>query len=928
MGCGVSKRPIIDASSVRSKDINNNSNGDNNQNHTNKNSILSRRRDKNRSTVNQDRNVVPESAKVATNKQVSSVQFNIDSAISSIDQQSSSFVVPPSTPHPKVRLLPRQLSCIDEASYESTSNSTTAPSTSDPLAPGATFDSIACQTEITKSSVMTQTDPLPTPEEELEMLINCEYDFPDNFCPSLDSGQGSSINGSSMATHNNDNNQSLDRCDSSLMVISTRKGKNKLADFFEDYEISKRVVAPEEKFVDVAIQVAQVLTSCSTQTNFGGRGSGNNGKPDSGIKTEQGQPIQRLTENPLKDGEQDEEDNRLFHRLSNNLPIDLQRATSPTTMWAEVLNSNHNSNSYQHNNNIDQLNNSDVNNNVDPRFNGIADQSIVLPKRHDFESQTDPVSEVLAANAGDNDLNVLQSYSLSSPFSHIEKQLANDSDSDPLRAEKNVINKINDTTNDIKLQECLNKLLDDIEGSFSFENKKVRGIFRWIAHNIRYNWNYMGISVSSEEILRSREGVCKDYCQLFGDMCFLAGIRVKKIQGFAKGYDYRPGHQFVPGEDITHNWNAVFILGSWRFIDLTWGTGYTDHSGKFQRKLNEHFFLTDPETMIWTHFPYNELEDNYSRWQLLDKPLTLEEFNTLPKVTPYFFEFNLKIRSKLANPINFRVQAEIKIGGHEAMRYKYKLYPADEVENASLNHYVFCQLKEDRMVGSFLVTPPIEGRYFLKVYARPEKDMGEWNIDATTALPPPPMATSSSGQSTQSNLHSCVTFLLECSRSRKYLQPYPLNELPWGPTQSFYNYKMRLLNQNGPVVTTWGGKRRLVLESSEPMLITYQVLDAEGMEMDAKNLLIREDNGNKITFTISPPRLGMFKLMIFGMPKPKQKGKWRLPLLATFLIECKMAKIAKQPPEEEDPPPIVVDYVEPSMEYDVYRQKFSRPIIR
>uniref|UniRef100_T1KRD1 Uncharacterized protein n=1 Tax=Tetranychus urticae TaxID=32264 RepID=T1KRD1_TETUR len=255
------------------------------------------------------------------------------------------------------------------------------------------------------------------------------------------------------------------RCDSSLMVISTRKGKNKLADFFEDYEISKRVVAPEERFVDVAIQVAQVLTSC--------RGSGNNGKPDSGIKTEQGQPIQRLAENPLKDGEQDEEDNRLFHRLSNNLPIDLQRATSPTTMWAEVLNSNHNSNSYQHNNNIDQLNNSDVNNNVDPRFNGIADQSIVLPKRHDFESQTDPVNEVLAANAGDNDLNVLQSYSLSSPFSHIEKQLANDSDSDPLRAEKNVIDKINDTTNDIKLQECLNKLLDDIEGSFSFENKKA-----------------------------------------------------------------------------------------------------------------------------------------------------------------------------------------------------------------------------------------------------------------------------------------------------------------------------------------------------------------------------------------------------------------------------------------------------------------------
>ena len=103
------------------------------------------------------------------------------------------------------------------------------------------------------------------------------------------------------------------------------------------------------------------------------------------------------------------------------------------------------------------------------------------------------------------------------------------------------------------------------------------------------------------------------------------------------------------------------------------------------------------------------------RWQLLDKPLTLDEFNSMPKVSPNFFEFNLKIRSKVQNPVVFRISTEVKIGSHEAMRYKYKLYPSDELENASLNHYVFCQLKEDRLVGSFAVTPPLEGRFFLKV---------------------------------------------------------------------------------------------------------------------------------------------------------------------------------------------------------------------
>lgn len=99
----------------------------------------------------------------------------------------------------------------------------------------------------------------------------------------------------------------------------------------------------------------------------------------------------------------------------------------------------------------------------------------------------------------------------------------------------------------------------------------------------------------------------------------------------------------------------------------------------------------------------------------MDKQLTLNDFNNLPKVTPNYFEFNLKIRTKLQSPITFRVQTEIKIGAHEPMRYKYKLYSTDEVENSSLNHYAFCQLKEDRLVGSFIMMPPVEGRYFLKV---------------------------------------------------------------------------------------------------------------------------------------------------------------------------------------------------------------------
>ncbi|XP_076313648.1 kyphoscoliosis peptidase-like [Tachypleus tridentatus] len=397
--------------------------------------------------------------------------------------------------------------------------------------------------------------------------------------------------------------------------------------------------------------------------------------------------------------------------------------------------------------------------------------------------------------------------------------------------------------------------------------QRVRAFFTWIASNMTYDWKYMDVRLNPEDVLHVCEGVSKDYCTLFSELCRLANIRVKTLQGFVKGHDCRPGHNFNPGEDLMHAWNAVFIFGAWRLIDTTWGTGYLDHTGKFQRKMDEYFFLTDPEDLIWSHFPHSEMENNYSRWQLLDKPITLEQFNTLPKVTPFFLQYNLKIRSCVQNPIFCKVQTEIKLGAHEPVRYKFKMYPAEDLENSSFNKYVFCQLKEDRLVGSFIIIPPIEGRYHLKIYAKPEKDAVE-----------------------DASLHAVVIFLIECVRAKKFIQPYPLNDVPWGPTQTFFNFNMKLVNQPGPIIVTWGGRRKLTLELDTPMLITPQMFDANGMELDLKGVLVQEDHDNRITFTVLPYRVGLYKLIIFGIPKPKQKGKWKLPLLASFLVDCKLTK--------------------------------------
>ncbi|XP_065291935.1 uncharacterized protein [Dermacentor albipictus] len=567
----------------------------------------------------------------------------------------------------------------------------------------------------------------------------------------------------------------------------------------------------------------------------------------------------------------------------------------------------------------------------------------------DIESQTDPVSRAPAANAaGGGQHEVLSDEELSSPLTHIEKmigvaesgglsdgiaQILEDMDAEPrpktrprtrrtatgvtVRAASRRdtgVQTVNDPVTDeapeyaarpppckkremipsmavfqevdrIALQvpntakSTLQTLVYHLISYCRNDLQKIRMFFRWIAENITYDWRHMETKQTPEEVFVSRQGVCKDYCLLFSDMCRLAGIREKTLQGFAKGFDYRPGHQFHPGQDVTHAWNAVFILGAWRLIDNTWGTGYTDHTGKFIRKINEHFFMTDPEVLIWTHFPYDEMEKNYSRWQLLEKHLTLDEFNSLPKVTPHFFHLNMRLRTRPQNPIVFKVRTELRIASHEPMRYKFKLYPSDETENATLNNYVFCHLLEDRCVACFGVTPPTEGRYILKIYANRERDMraaaaGDGGAAAASA-----------------SLQNIGVFLLECLRAKKYLVPYPLNEVPWGPTQSFYDYNMRLVDQTGPVIVSWGAKRKLTIDLSETMLVSHQLLDADSVEMDLKGMITREDKDRRVTFQIVPQRVGMFKLVIFAMPKPKFKGKWRLPLVATFLIDCKLTRL-------------------------------------
>lgn len=210
--------------------------------------------------------------------------------------------------------------------------------------------------------------------------------------------------------------------------------------------------------------------------------------------------------------------------------------------------------------------------------------------------------------------------------------------------------------------------------------EKVRAIFRWITHNISYDvvtfYNIKeGVGPiadqSAEGALASRKVVCAGYAKLFKALALHAGLEAEYIIGWTNGSDFAFDDPF---DGLGHAWNAVKIDDNWYLLDVTWSAGHVKEK-QFVRRLNEFYFLTPPEQLIYSHFPEN------SDWQLLEVPVTREAFAKLLNVRPSFFIHNLEPISHHQHTIEAKRSVTIIISAPEDIH----LSSALELENHRLS---------------------------------------------------------------------------------------------------------------------------------------------------------------------------------------------------------------------------------------------------
>ena len=183
---------------------------------------------------------------------------------------------------------------------------------------------------------------------------------------------------------------------------------------------------------------------------------------------------------------------------------------------------------------------------------------------------------------------------------------------------------------------------------------KVKAIYYWLTHNIEYDLKalkrmqkqgFISKSMSPEAIeqkkqdiirksLKQKKGVCQDYTHLFVALCEAIHVESAFIGGFSQSNPFESG---IGGR---HSWNAFKYQDSWYLLDATFGAGRVMEGKSFSFEFNEGLFMVKPELFAMNHFPQD------AEWQLLDKPISKNEFISNAWVGGAFFKLGV---SKLSH---------------------------------------------------------------------------------------------------------------------------------------------------------------------------------------------------------------------------------------------------------------------------------------
>lgn len=461
--------------------------------------------------------------------------------------------------------------------------------------------------------------------------------------------------------------------------------------------------------------------------------------------------------------------------------------------------------------------------------------------------------------------------------------------------------------------EDMYKLVKYLIDRCSSEVEKLRAIFRWIASQNLKQW-HDEVSFNRDSAayylarIRSKKA---NHNQLLQRMCSLANIYCVKIRGYVKGVDYGLGHELT---ECDSTWTAVLVDGAWRPLDVYWATCHRVHSGdssweliddgqsdlsslsstprscgprisKTEYAYNDYYFLTDPEQFIYSHFPIDE------KWQLLARPVSIEEAKRMALLKRNFFSLGMDIVSHPRyivecedgeEQITFATASDIKVN------YKYELYVESDTESfedlqsLNLDRYVFLEKVTKENLLNVKMRFPSIGKYKLKILAK-EHD--------------------------ERSFYYTVTYIIDVLTPLKNCRPLPKNERgEWGPGLDTEDLGLDPITHDSGEVPAEDGKAEVRFGLTKPVEFKHKLVTGEDEELP--NRVLHRVENQEAVFNIKVPEEGEYAFNVYA----RQVGeKGEFPNVCNYLLTCE-----QEPEDKQAFPDIGADKLGPTGAFEKF----------
>lgn len=396
---------------------------------------------------------------------------------------------------------------------------------------------------------------------------------------------------------------------------------------------------------------------------------------------------------------------------------------------------------------------------------------------------------------------------------------------------------------------------------------KVRAIFRWVTSVDVYS-----LKTESEppthsplEYFMKIQKNMGNHAHLVSGLCQMAGVPCVIISGMNKSAAYEVGNK-VDRKMMGAQWNAVYIGGEWHFIDAFWASACvvgkksgewtlvdTDGNvaqddeetseGETQHRVNEFYFLPDPDQFIWTHFP------DEKAWQLLEKPFTVADFESHVYIRERFYYLDMFYTDKskkqcLLSSTKGEVGLEFGLPKEksEYFRFKYMLYQNRAESgldggNLSLERFVMFEHNSDLL--RFSLRFPVAGKFKMDVFGLDERESDVFDL--------------------------CCTYLITCNDPQKNCIPLPdCPEIGWGPGVEAKNAGLKAKSHDGAIIISKDGKVDIKLGAHKDVrlhqLLKNTIVDEATL---SKYAVIREEDG-EFTVHLRLPQEGEYALKLYA----------------------------------------------------------------